>query len=152
MRSQTGTVEPGSATPGGYEGVKGDPSLRIHRQTKSGTERLDRTSVLHKGDSLQIGYIASGKRFGIVASIDALGTVTLHLPEAPGPATVLEQNGLHNVPHAFELDDSPGFERFVFVTSDSAFTTGDVVPALKRGSTLPGSFKVVELTLKKEAR
>lgn len=134
-----------------WTGIKGDPSLRIHRKTTSGEELLPRQASVRKGDTLQIGYIAAGWRYGVIASVDGRGTVTLHLPEFPGPAAALKQSGEHTLPHSYELDDSPGFERFVFVAADAPFATADVTSALKRGGALPASLKVHELTLKKAA-
>jgi hypothetical protein len=131
-------------------GIKGDPSVLIHRRTKGGEELLRDRQVVRRGDTLQLGYVARGKQFGVIASIDARGTFTLHLPETPGPATKLAQGREHHLPRAYELDDSPGFERFVFVTSDKPFTTADVAAAVAGGRPLPATFKVVELTLKKE--
>jgi hypothetical protein len=130
-------------------GIRGDP-LRIHRKTKAGAELLHDKSVVRKGDTLQLGYVAAGKRYGVIASIDARGTITLHLPEAPGPAAGLERGRERALPHSFELDDSPGFERFVFVTSNTPFATADVSNALKDGRALPAPLAAFELTLKKE--
>ena len=132
-------------------GVKGlKPSLRIHRKTKAGSELLRSGAPVRKGDILQLGYVAAGKRFGVIASIDARGTVTLHLPEFPGPAAALDRDGERALPHAYELDDSPGFERFIFVTSDASFATDDVAQALKNGGVLPAPLAGFELTVKKE--
>jgi hypothetical protein len=134
-----------------YTDIKGDPSLRIHRKTASGAELLSRQAVVRKGDTLQIGYIAAGKRYGVIASIDSRGTLTLHLPESPGPAAALEQGGARALPHSYELDDSPGFERFVIVASDAPFATTDATSALQRGKALPAPLRAYELTLRKEA-
>ena len=132
-------------------GIKGSkPSLRVHRKTKAGSELLRAGALVRRGDTLQVGYLAAGKRFGVIASIDARGTVTLHLPESPGPATALEHVGERALAHAYELDDSPGFERFIFVTSDAPFATADVARALESGHALPASLATFELTLKKE--
>jgi len=132
-------------------GIKGSkPSLRIHRKTRAGAELLRPGAAARKGDTLQLGYIAAGRRFGIIVSVDARGTVTLHLPESPGPAAALEHNGERALAHAYELDDSPGFERFVFVTSDAPFATADVISVLTGGRALPAPLAAFELTLKKE--
>lgn len=132
-------------------GIKGlRPALRIHRKTKAGSELLRPGAQVRKGDTLQLGYVAAGRRFGVIASIDGRGTVTLHLPEAPGTAAALERDGERPLPHAFELDDSPGFERFIFFTSDSPFATAVVTQALKGGGNLPAALAAIELTLKKE--
>jgi len=91
-----------------------------------------------------------GKRFGIIASIDARGRVTLHLPESPGPAVALDRDGERALPHAYELDDSPGFERFFFVTSDAPFATPEIAESLKSGGPLPARLASFGLVLTKE--
>ncbi|MBN2577080.1 MAG: hypothetical protein JXP73_21135 [Deltaproteobacteria bacterium] len=132
-------------------GIKGTkPWLRVHRKTKTGSEALSSSAPVRKGDTLQLGYLAAGKRFGVIASIDARGTVTLHLPESPGPAAPLQRGGEHALAHAYELDDSPGFERFVFVASDTPFATADVVRTLRKERALPAALTMFELTLRKE--
>jgi anti-sigma factor RsiW len=133
-------------------GVKGDlrPALRIYRKTNSGSEILRAQASVHRGDTLQIRYVAAGKLFGVIASVDARGQVTLHLPETPGTAAALERDGERALPHAYELDDSPGFERFLFVTANTPFATPEVAQALKNGTALPASVATFELTLKKE--
>jgi len=132
--------------------IKGlKPSLRIYRKTASGSELLRANASVHRGDTLQIRYVAAGKRFGVIASIDARGQITFHLPEAPGTAIALERDGERALPHAYELDDSPGFERFVFVTSDAPFATAEIAQALKNGTALPASLTSFDLSLKKEA-
>jgi hypothetical protein len=133
-------------------GIKGDlkPALRIYRKTGSGSELLSAHAPVHRGDTLQIRYVAAGKRFGVIASVDARGQVTFHLPESPGTAAALERDGERALPHAYELDDSPGFERFFFVTSDAPFTTADIVQALRRGTALPPPLASFEIALKKE--
>lgn len=126
------------------------PKLRIYRKISAGSEILGAQSSVHRGDTLQIRYVAAGKRFGVIASVDARGQVTFHLPESPGSAAALERDGERALPHAYELDDSPGFERFYFVTSDAPFTTTDIGLALKSGTSLPASLAAFEMTLKKE--
>jgi hypothetical protein len=130
--------------------IKGDPSLHIQRQTKAGPTPVHDKDRVRRGDNLQLGYVARGARFGVVASIDGRGTVTLHLPEIPGPAAPLTSDGAHALPHSFELDDSPGFERFVFVTSEARFDTGAVTSALAESKPFPAGTKVFQITLTKE--
>jgi hypothetical protein len=130
-------------------GIKGDP-LRIHRKTGAGSELVRDRDRVRRGDILQLGYVAAGRRYGVIASIDARGTVTLHLPETPGPAARLERSGERALPHSFELDDSPGFERFVFVRSDSPFGTHEVTSALASGGVLPAPLAAFTITLTKE--
>jgi hypothetical protein len=126
------------------------PELLVYRKTSAGSEQLHGHAVVRRGDTLQIRYVAGGKSFGIIASTDSRGHITFHLPEAPGPAAQLLRDGERALPHAYELDDSPGFERFVFVTAATPFDANDVLPLLKNGSPLPGRFTWYELDLKKE--
>jgi hypothetical protein len=126
------------------------PSLGLYRKTTAGVERLGPTARLHPGDIVQVRYIAAGKRYGVVASCDARGAVTLHLPETPGQAVALAKDGERALAHAYELDSSPGFERFVFVTADAPFDTELVVRSLKQGPALPHSFATWSITLEKE--
>jgi len=133
--------------------VKGEvkPALRIYRKTNAGSELLRAHASVHRGDTLQIRYVAAGKHFGVIASIDARGQITFHLPEAPGQAVALERDGERALPHAYELDDSPGFERFLFVTSDGPFSTAEIAQSLKNGTTLPAHLASFAMPLKKES-
>jgi hypothetical protein len=130
--------------------IKGSPSLRLYRKTPAGPRRLASGDRVRGGDTLQAAYLGGGKRFGVIASIDAQGAVTLHLPERPGRAAPLAPGNEQALPHSFELDDTPGFERFLFVAGDEPFSTEDVARALSRGAPLPSSLVSVELTLLKD--
>lgn len=137
-------------------GLKGDPRtpvLRIYRKTggkpDADVEMLRANAEVHKGDTLQIRYLAAGRRFGVIASLDGRGTITLHLPEAPGPAAPLARDGEHALAHAYELDDSPKFERFVFVTGDAPFTTDDVTASLRNSRALPAPLASYEIAVRK---
>jgi hypothetical protein len=102
------------------------------------------------GDLLQLAYVAAGQRFGVVASVDGRGAVTLHLPEAAGPAAVLDERGETALPHAFELDDTPGVERFVFVTSGAPFEAGAIVAHLEgKAPRLPAGLSLRSVELEK---
>ena len=76
--------------------------------------------------------------------------VTLHLPETPGRAVALTKDGERALAHAYEFDNSPGFERFVFVTADVPFATDLVVRNLKQGAALPPALAIWSITLVKE--
>jgi hypothetical protein len=131
--------------------IKGlQPSLGLYRKTATGVERLGATTRVRPGDVVQVRYIAAGKRYGVVASCDARGSVTLHLPETPGESVELTKDGERALAHSYELDSSPGFERFVFVTADVPFATELVVRSLKHGAALPRSLATWSITLAKE--
>lgn len=111
-------------TPSGPEHIiiKGDPRLIVHRQTASGTELLADGDRIQAGDRLQVSLVAAGRRSGVIVSIDGAGAVTLHFPGQPTSPAALPAGGPVPLDHAYELDDAPGFERFLFVTA----TQGDV--------------------------
>src|SRR5690606_26378921 len=76
-------------------------------------------SLVRKGDVIQLRYHGGGHRYGVIASIDGAGVVTLHHPardDAPPTATALSAEST-SLPHAYELDDAPRFERFFFITA-----------------------------------
>ena len=126
------------------------PSLGLYRKTAAGVERLGAASRVRPGDIVQVRYMAAGRSYGVVASCDAGGAVTLHLPEAPGQAVALVKDGERALAHAYEFDNSPGFERFVFVTAEVPFDTDLVVRNLKQGAALPQPFTSWSITLQKE--
>lgn len=98
--------------------LKGEPRLVVHRKRDGQIERLGRGASARAGDLLQIAYVAAGRSHGVILSIDGGGVVTLHHPPDARASTTLSGGGAIELPHAYELDDAPGFERFVFVTSD----------------------------------
>ena len=124
--------------------------LAVYRKKGQQVDRLKDGASARGGDLLQIAYVAAGRHYGVIASVDAREVVTLHLPEAAGTAVRLQSGKEMALPGAFELDASPGFERFVFVTSDDPFDTAAVVVSLRRnGPPLPARLSVFALTLLK---
>jgi hypothetical protein len=126
-----------------------EPQLVIYKKTAAGAVRLDRPALAAAGDLVQLAYVAAGRRYGVVASIDSTGVVTLHLPEAPGSAAMLVPQSETPLPHAFELDDAPGAERFMFVTADHPFHVDAVISALREGATLPPDLSIHQVHLEK---
>ena len=109
------------------------PRLEVHRSHGgTGAEELREGAVARAGDLLQLSYVAAGRRYGAVVSVDGRAIVTLHWPEEGGPAAPLAQSGAVPLPHAYLLDDAPAFERFFLVTADSPFDSATVVEAARR--------------------
>jgi hypothetical protein len=132
-------------------GIKGlRPELRVYRKTASGADRLRPGGKVRPRDTLQVAYVAAARKYGVVASIDGRGEVTLHLPETRGPAAALDKDGERATAHAFQLDDTPGPERFVFFTADIPFATDLAVEILRGKKTRPAGIEVRELTVEKE--
>ncbi|MEJ7602671.1 MAG: hypothetical protein WKG01_32580 [Kofleriaceae bacterium] len=113
--------------------AKGAARLRAFRLAGDHVERLERDSVVRAGDLIQLRYNAGGRRYGVIASIDGAGAVTLHHPaseDAPPEATVLAVKPTA-LPYAYALDDAPGFERFFFLTSDAPIEISPTLDSLR---------------------
>ncbi|MGE5183956.1 MAG: hypothetical protein ACM31C_17920 [Acidobacteriota bacterium] len=141
--------------------VKGQPRLIVFRQAGDHAERLEQDSLVHPGDVIQLRYNAGGRRYGVIASIDGAGAVTLHFPaheDAPPEATALAPETT-SLPEAFSLDDAPRFERFFFVTANEPIDLPASLAALRELAqradsadaelVLPGGLRQWSLRLRK---
>ncbi|HET9624469.1 MAG TPA: hypothetical protein VFP84_24020, partial [Kofleriaceae bacterium] len=101
--------------------VKGSPRLLAFRQTGASVERLGEDAICHAGDVIQLKLNPGGARFGLIASADGSGVVTLHFPldEHAAPAATALPPDTTTLPQAYALDDAPRFERFFFFTADA---------------------------------
>ena len=79
---------------------------------------------------IQLRYNAGGARYGVIASIDGAGGVTLHFPATPEATTDVEA-GTRSLPEAFALDDAPRFERFFLVTANEPLDVPGTLDALR---------------------
>jgi hypothetical protein len=130
--------------------LKGDvePHLVIDRRTPAGHERLAPDQVVASGDLLQVSYVPAGRRHGVIVSLDGAGAVTLHHPENAGARPTLAEGSEVPLAHSYELDDAPGFERFVFVTRDGEPPTVDeVMRAAEKLAGDPGQARMAPLEL-----
>jgi len=110
--------------------VKGHARLLAYRQAGEQAERLEPDAVAHEGDVIQLRYNAGGARFGMIASIDGAGGVTLHFPASADSPTDVE-GGTHTLPDAFALDDAPRFERFFLFTANDPLDVAATLDALR---------------------
>lgn len=113
--------------------VKGPSRLLAFRQVGERAERLDQDTLVKAGDLVQLRYNAGGKGYGVIASIDGAGVVTLHYPaaeDAPPEATALAKQPT-SLPNGYVLDDAPRFERFFFITADSPMDVPQTLAALR---------------------
>lgn len=115
---------------------KGRPALRIYRRSGARVDSLRDTAVAAAGDILQLSYIPFGRLHGVIVSLDGRGAVTLHFPAGADRSTELDLRGETLLPHAYELDDAPDFERFFLVTSSGPI---DVPAVLSAARGLAGS-------------
>ncbi len=84
--------------------------LTLFRLTPTGAEPLASGREVNAGDVVQARFRLEKRSFVTLLSFDALGQVTIHSDDAFEP-------GSHVSATSFELDRTPGFERFVLITS-----------------------------------
>ena len=141
VRGRQLTDEPALTEPGevGNEGttdgtrVKGSTRLIAFRQVGEQVEQLDQDAMVRAGDVIQLRYNAGGRGYGVIASVDGAGVVTLHYPlreDAPPAATAMAPQPTA-LPHAYALDDAPRFERFFFITSNDPLDVPQTLAALR---------------------
>jgi hypothetical protein len=114
------------------------PSLHVYRRAGDEAERLSDGAVAQAHDVLQLSYVAVGRPHGVILSVDGRGAITLHHPEGARGDTSLLPAGEAALPHSYELDDAPAFERFFFVTSrEGEVDVGRVLGAAERLARAP---------------
>ncbi len=105
------------------------------------------------GDEIQIAYRASGNRYGFIVSVDADKAVSLHFPESEKAPQELMGGAKVKIPHAFKLDDRPGFEQFFFIAADEPLPLKKIMKSLTRrgkpGKELPKGALQIAIRLKK---
>jgi hypothetical protein len=113
--------------------VKGSPRLMAFRQAGAAGEQLAPDAICRAGDVIQLRVNPGGQRYGLIASADGTGVVTLHFPfteDAPPPATEMPPDTTA-LPHAYALDDAPRFERFFFFTAGEPIDVQKTLAALR---------------------
>ncbi len=113
--------------------VKGKARLLAFRQAGDDVEQLEPDALVHAGDVIQLRYNAGGRRYGVIASIDGAGGVTLHYPAAEGapPEATAVPADTTSLPHAYALDDAPRFERFFIITSNQPIDVARSLAAVR---------------------
>jgi hypothetical protein len=136
-RPSPGSAPAPAKRPGDTSGdrIKGlRPSLTLFRKTPSGSEVLADGDGARPGDVVRVGYNASGRRYGVIVSLDGRGSVTRHLPAQGRSSAALEPGDVVLLAQAYELDDAPAWERFFFVTADEPFDVAAVEDAARRAA------------------
>jgi len=139
------------------------PALAVFRNSERGTETLADGDIARPGDLLRLGYTSAGRAYGVIVSIDGRGAVTLHLPPNGARAASLGRDGQVLLDQAYELDDAPSWERFYFITGDSAFEVAPILDAARRSAArdlrsppaalaIPGELTQSTFSLQKEVR
>jgi hypothetical protein len=115
------------------------PSLLVFRHTPVGDEVLPDRALARAGDVVQLTYQAAGQRYGVIVSLDGRGVVTVHHPQQGSRAARLSAGKPVRLASAYRLDDAPGWERFILVTSNEGFDVATVVEAARLTGTEPGA-------------
>jgi hypothetical protein len=156
MLARTPSVPPLDAVAPEIIGIRGMKThLVIYRGGQGEPVRLSSEDRARPGDLIQIAYVVHtdkpGPQYGVIASVDDRAHVTLHLPATPAGAAPLDtKHGEIRLPNAFELDATPGKERFIFVVSTTAFQAEAVRDALLNRAPMPAGSHQTEFVLQKE--
>jgi len=154
-----GTKGPGAASTTNEQGAgeetrtKGATRLLAFRATSlaaTDAEQLAPNATVRPHDLLQLAYTVGEPRFGMVVSVDGRGGVTQHLPVGAGNAAPLSAAGAVRLPSSYELDESPGFERFFLITSAKPFPTAAVMSAAQSLAKSPAAAATQSLALPAE--
>ena len=113
------------------ERAKGSSSIFLYKKNNDAIMRLKNEAIATEGDCIQITYIAAGAKYGSIISIDGNGYLSQHYPEYGNKAYELDNGGEIPLDYAYQLDDAPDFERFLFITSDSSFDIRKLIKAVE---------------------
>lgn len=140
------------------KGTLNKPELFLYRQTSGEPELLKNNEKVFCGDTIQIAYNPSGKKYCLIFSIDGNNQITNHLSQSEDSFITCEvQNRLTLLNYSYELDDAPDYELFVMVTADSKKElseqiqglAGKSVKYIQKGKYLPSQTDVTTFMLKK---
>lgn len=113
------------------------PGIVVYRKSGEKAVKLEQGAKVAEGDIIQISYIAGGETWGLIVSVDGNGTITRHYPDAGNSAALLEQAGEVPLGFSYKLDDAPGFERFIFISSRTSFNAQQVLDTIDELSLAP---------------
>jgi hypothetical protein len=118
--------------------VKGPARVIAFRQVGDQVEKLGADAVVHEGDLLQLRYNSGGKPYGLIASVDGAGGVTLHFPVREDAPTAMAAKTT-TLPEAYALDNAPKFERFFIITSAEPIDVQQTLASLRVLAARPDS-------------
>lgn len=118
--------------------VKGSARLILYRKAGAGSETLADGAAANRGDLIRVAYVAAGEKYGVIVSIDGRRTVTRHLPRDGAQSPALDAGKSAGLDQAYELDDAPGWEEFVLITSARPFDVSTVIDAAQRAVSVNG--------------
>ncbi|QQO09490.1 hypothetical protein [Breznakiella homolactica] len=125
--------------------MKGGAELTVYLKTDNA--KLPDNAVLGAGNTIQLAYMVSGNRYGVIFSIDGRGAVTMHYPYSMEGSTLLVSGKRTALEDAYTLDDAPDYEIFFFVIDDEPLNVTKImnsagIMALNPGTVLEQSSRV----------
>jgi hypothetical protein len=142
-----GAAESGAGVSTGERSKGAGPTINVYRKTGADAIRLKRGDRVSANDALQISYLSNGNTWGVILSVDGNGVITRHYPDAGNGAAPLDTSGEVPLAFSYVLDDAPKYERFIFVSSKSAFPAESVIGTIESLSMEPG-FAALDLSEK----
>ncbi len=148
----------------GAASLGAEPRIYVYKKTDGEALRLYDNAEVQEDDVLQVSYIAAGSSYGAIVSVDGNGVFTQHFPYQGSSSAELMKEGEVALDFAYQLDNAPEFERFLFITGNNpvsldalrtAFSrTNEVrqVRKLNPADFLPRNTNVTEFTLIKGDR
>ncbi|MEL6181917.1 MAG: ActD-like protein [Myxococcota bacterium] len=127
--------DPTSGQPSVGERIKGAPALVVHRVLEGGvTQRLTTADAARPGDTVQLSVSGAQNRYAVIVSIDGRGQVTRHFPLKGNSGAIISTAKAipFTLPHAYELDDAPDFERFILLTHTAPFDVAQVMSSAQK--------------------
>lgn len=106
------------------------PQLFLYQKEGEEVKSLSSGSRVGEGDLVQIGYNSNGGKYGVIFSIDGNHQVTNHFGIDNLLADKVE-NKTSYLDYSYQLDDAPGYEVFIMVTSNTMFDASDAIKVLK---------------------
>jgi hypothetical protein len=108
--------------------IKGHEKLELFIQDKQKARKLKNREIVTSGDVIEV-KIQTDAPYGMILSIDGRNVVTLHYPYNETDSTRLISNLR---PRAYQLDDAPRFERFIFITSKKPINIKKILNIVKK--------------------
>ncbi len=99
------------------------PTLFIYKKDGDKAIRLVTNSKVQADDVIQLSYFAGSASYGAILSVDGNGVVTQHYPDFGDIPAMLLPIGEVSLDFAYQLDDAPRFERFIYIVGNTVFST-----------------------------
>jgi hypothetical protein len=139
--------------------LEAQPRIYVYKKIDNEAIRLYDHAQVKENDILQVSYVAAGSDYGAIVSVDGNGIFTQHFPYDGDACGELVKDGEVALDFAYQLDNAPEFERFIFITGNkpvsldalrTAFNgqgEGRDVRELNPADFLPRNTNITEFTL-----